>query len=569
MPSLGGSKRWFWTVVTVGLMGCTTGVDDGGGSLGLGGASEGSTGGLPEASGEEGTEPDGVDSSGGEPSNEASCGGPGQPECDCSATDETGQLLLGPCHPGCQETYWRWSMWTTNYNVSGTLGYGEHQGNGIIGYAYRHDPRFGAEDGVERPWRTAAGQLWSMGAAVSEAEQFAMRTQNPGAETYLPATVMEGDEDDLWPSETLPLVPQSVEHPTLEGTALCEAPQKLVDVRHYNHGRTLAETVPNHEWDSFFARRDLIPLQLLEVIELTRHADGTFSSPSLPVESGEEGMADAVDACLGIIDDGFCDSRCGNCSYVMPTGWSGLPFAATEPGYQIQGIPAASAAPYTMGDAGPVAARTNWSDMEDGHTVWYVGGSVWGRAEDITGYTDYGDWPDPDGVWPEAPGDAWMSMAGDDNEGGDGIPDWWTDPFTHCVDPSDSEGSQRPAGWPRFISGRWGHNSNSDSEASLRQFRGCAQDPQVAVTDAWTGTFACDACGLPRVADSGALVQHPCRDLTHTAISYWEHSPGTHDVDDLDPGKLDGVEEPRAVTDSWAALPKPICRTSGQPVYGM
>lgn len=551
------------------LAGCTTGGADSGPGLGLGGELDGGTAGVeddgtegPGSAGSDDTADTGADTSGGE----TACGGPGQPDCDCTATDPSGESLLGPCHPACQDTYWRWSLWTTNYNVSGTLGYGEHQGNGIIGYVYRYDPRFAPEEGLPPPWRTAAGDLWALGDGVGEAEQFELRTMNPGAEIYVEPAVLPTDEDDLWPGETLPLVPRSVSHPAIEAAALCEQPQRVVDVRHYNHGRTLAESVPNHEWDGFFAARDLIPLELLEVIELTITADGEVHSPTLPDESG---LPQAVDACLAVIDDGFCDSRCGNCSYVMPTGFTGTPFGAEAPGHQIQGIPAGSAAPYTMGDGGPVAARTNWSEVEDGHTVWYVGGSVWGRAEDITGYTDYADWPDPDGVHPEAPGDAWMSMAGADTVGGDGIPDDWTDPFTHCLDPSDGGGSQRPAGWPRFISGRWGHNSNSDAEASTRQFLGCGSDPSTAVTDAWTGTFACDACGVPRVTGGGEPVQHPCRDHTHTAVSYWDRSPGTHDVDDLDPGKLDGVDWPRAVTDSWAALPKPVCRTSGQPVFGM
>ncbi len=562
----GTTRAWLWALV---LTGCTTGVGGSGGSIGLGEADGGTVGMGSDGSGED---TDGADSTGGDTDGtddgdgQIACGDPGQPACDCTATDPTGALVLGPCHPACQDTYWRWSMWTTNYNVSGTLGYGEHQGNGLIGYAYRYDPRFGPDQGVPPPWRSAAGALWTLGDGVSEAEQFEMRTMNPGAETYVPPVELPADEDDLWPSETLPLVPQSVEHPVVDTAALCEVPERVLDVRHYNHGRTLAETVPNHAWDSFFSARQLIPLHLLEVIELTVTAQGQSSSPTLPAEAG---MPEAVDACLSGIDDGFCDSRCGNCSYVMPTGYSGTPFGAEAPGYQIQGIPAASAAPYTVGDAGPVAVRTNWSDVEDGHTVWYVGGSVWGRAEDIVGYTDYDDWPDPDGVSAEAPGDAWMSTAGADTQGGDGIPDYWTDPFTHCLDPQDGGGSQRPAGWPRFISGRWGHNSNSDSEASMRQFHGCATDPEVARSEAWTGTFACDACGLPRVDDAGGLVQHPCRDHTHTALSYWDRSPGTHDVDDLDPGKLDGVEAPRGFTDSFAALPKPVCGTSGQPVYGM
>lgn len=553
------------------LMGCAAGAGDAQGGPGLGGADDASGGigafdtGAESAddSGTAGTSATGGDGMG---ENEPSCGEAGQPACDCTAIDASGELLLGPCHPGCTDTHWRWSLWTTNYNVAGTLGYGEHQGNGLIGYAYRYDPRFGPADGLDPPWRGAGGALWAMGDGNDEPAQFRMRTINPGAETYVAPQVMPADEDDLWPSETLPWVPESQAHPRVDAAALCELPERLIDVRHFNHGRTLAETVPNHAWDGFFASRGLIPLALLEVIELTRTAAGEWSSPTLPAA---QGMPEAVAACLAVVDDGFCDSRCGNCSYVMPTGFIGTPFAASEPGFQIAGVPAASVAPYTVSDAGLVAARTNWSEAEDGHTVWYVGGSVWGRAQDVASYADHGDWPDPDGVPAEAPGDAWMSTAGADVQGNDGIPDDWTDPFTHCVDPSDFAGSQRPASWPRFISGRWGHNSNSDAEASLRQWLGCAQDPVAAVTDAWTSAFACDACGTPRVGPGGEPTQQPCRDHTHTATSYWERSPGTHDVDDFDPGKHDAVEQPRMPTDSWAELPKPVCRSSGEPVYGM
>ncbi|MCX4242498.1 hypothetical protein [Paraliomyxa miuraensis] len=554
--------------VVLGL-GCSPGGDPSPapGLGGLGDTGDADTGhGSHEGSADGSTDgSDDADSTAGDDAGEPACGAAGQPACDCTATDETGERLLGPCHPGCQETYWRWSMWTTGYNVSGTLGYGEHQGNGIIGYAYRYDPRFGPADGVERPWRTPQGQPWAVGDGSGEAEQFTMRTQNPGGEIYVEPVVMPGDEDGLWSGETLPLVPSSVEHAAIEAAALCEEPQRLVDVRHYNHGRTLAQTVPNHAWDSFFTTRGLIPMALLEVIELHRSADGAYDSPTLVLHDGVE---QDVDACLHTIDDGFCDARCGNCSYVMPTGFIGTAFGATAPGHQITGIPAGSNAPFQVGDGGLVAARSNWSALEDGHTVWYVGGSVWGRAQEVASY-GFDDWPDPDGVPALAPGEAWMSVAGADLVGGDGIPDEWTDPFTHCVDPSDGWGSQRPAGWPRFISGRWGHNSNSDAEASLRQFLGCAQDPAQAATDDWMQANACDACGVPHQDPSGQPTQHPCRDFTHTATSYWERSPGTHDVDDLDPGKLDAVGLPRAPTDSWADLPKPQCRDGGQPVYGM
>ncbi len=509
----------------------------------------------------------GDDPTGGQSGDPQACGQGDAPPCDCEAIDEQGEPLLGPCHPACIDTYRRWSLWTTNYNVSGTLGYGEHQGNAIIGYAYDHDTRFGPQDGIAAPWRTPAGELWSMQSGASDAEQFRMRTQNPGAEVYVDPVVMPGDEDDLWPTETLPTVPISQADAVVEGAALCEPPQVLMDVRHYNHGRTLAQTVPNHGWDSFFTRRSLIPIALLEVIELTSHRDGRWVSPTI-ITPGPQ-TADHIDDCMEIIDDGFCDSQCGNCSYVMPTGYSGFPFGAQQPGNQISGIPAGSAAPYQTGDGGQVATRVNWSVPEDGHLVSYVGGSVWGMVDEVAEFADFGGWPDPDGVPASPAGMAWVSMAGADQVGADGVPDQWSDPFTHCLDPSDSAGSQRPAGWPRFITGRWGHNSNSDAEAAYRQFMGCRDDPQVAVLPAWTGSFACDACGAARVDGGGALIQYPCRDKTHTATSYWERSPGTHDIEDFDPGKFDAVDASRMPTDSWAGLPRPICATSGEPVYGM
>ena len=532
------------------------GHDDQGADAGLTAADD------PGAGGETG-EPGGA-TDGGEP---VDCGGPGTPPCDCEAVDDQGQYVLGPCHPACMDSYRRWSLWTTNYNVDGTLGYGEHQGNGIIGYAYHYDTRFGPDDGLDPPWRTASGEPWSMDDGSSDAQQFAMRTQNPAAEHYVEAVVLPGDEDDLWLGETLPTVPVSQIHPIIEAAALCEAPQTLIDVRHYNHGRTLAQTVPNHGWDSFFNRRSLIPLALLEVVELLRTRDGVWSSSTLVRVS--EATPAAVDACMAIIDDGFCDARCGNCSYVMPTGFTGLPFGGPQPGHQIADIPSGSVAPYQTSDAGLVAKRTNWSVVEDQHAVWYVGGSVWGMADEAGAYADYEGWPDPDGVPVQEPGDAWVTVAGDDDLGGDGVPDEWDDPFTHCVDPSDGWGSQRPAGLPGFISGRWGHNSNSDAEASYRQFMGCRVDPVAAVEPGWTGPFACDACGLPRVEGAETLIQYPCRDKTHTATSYWDRSPGTHDIEDFDPGKFDAVDATRVPTARWSDLPRPVCRTSGEPVYGM
>ena len=460
---------------------------------------------------------------------------------DCSSS--------GPCDPGCVAQHFRWSFWTTNYNVAGTLGYGEHQGNGIIGVRYVFDPRYGAGEGISRPWDEGASQ-------------FERRTLNPGGEVYEEAPPMEGDDDDLWSGESHPHVPRALVHEAIEAAALCEV-EVVLDERYFNHGATLAESVPNHAWDSFFTRRDLIPLRLLGTVELDVLPDGTASSPTIDDATAQ--TVDDVMACLSVIDDGFCEAACGNCSYVLPTGFTGTPFPGADPGSQIEGYPVGTAGPYQVDDVGPVAGRNNFSQDEDGHTVWYVGGSSWGRPSDVADY-DQDAWPDPDGVHVEP--EAWLSIAGRDLSGNDGIPDEWEDPFTHCLDPLDLIGSQIPAGLPRFISGRWGHNSNTDAEASFVHFLDCTTDPAAAANPTHWNANACALCGTPRVEGSDPT-QYPCRDQTHTATSYWERSGGVHNIDDFDPGRFDAEGPDRQPTPHRSERPDPICRFSGEPVTGM
>lgn len=483
---------------------------------------------------------------------------PMHPDCDCQATDDNGAYIVEPCAAHCVDQTWRWTLWVTVYNVAGTLGYGEHQGLGVVGRRYVYDDRFGPGDGIAAPWRLADGAPWTMDTPTTDAEQFAMRTLAPGGEHYVDATVVDADEDDLWPTEQHPQVPEVDAHPIIDGAALCELPEVVTDARYYNHGRTVAERVPNHAWDSFFARRSLIPMRALDSIEVTRTHDGFDSGP---------GTADEVTACVDVLDDGFCESRCGNCSYVMPTGYSGTPFAAAAPGYQVQGVPSGSSAPYQVdGNGQQVAQRANYSTLEDGRPVWYVGGSSWGRPEEVSGYGP-DDWPDPDGVSVDP--SAWMSMAGDDDDGNDAVPDEWTDPFTHCVDQNAIFGSQIPASLPRFITGRWGHNSNSDAEAVLMQFTDCGANPAMGSQVSWWNEHACAACGTPRLSDAGEPVQAPCQDTTHTATSYWEAAGGLHNIEDFDLGRYTAVGPERVLAPAMSHVPDPICRWSGEPVFGM
>lgn len=477
---------------------------------------------------------------------------PDDPECDCDAKDGA-DYRLGPCDPACQDEARRYVLWVTSYNVSGTLGYGEHQGLALLGTRYRYDRRYTRDHGVDAPWRPG-GVLWAVGAAVSTAEQFLARTTAPGGEHYEDSVEMPGDEDDLFPGETSPQTPVLAEHPVIDAAALCEAPTTVLDRRLYNHGRTLAEEVPNHAWDSFFDRRDLIPLQTLAAIEVVRRRDGTLEGP---------GAASDVEQCLDTIRDGFCDSQCGNCSYVLPTGF-GVPLSS-PPDNQIEDIPQGTMGPYQEGPNGePVNARTNYGRLEDGRSVWYVGGSSWGRAEDVAKFSP-DQWPDPDLLTLDT--GSFISVVGP-LAPGDQLPDKYDDAFTHCVDPAAWVSSQSPILTTTFISGRWGHNSNSDAQADLLQFLDCADAPLEAMDPLWWNDNACHACGDPRL-EAGVPTQAPCQDTTFTATSFWEVAPGAHDVDDLNLGRYTAVGPERVKASHMSQVPDPVCAFSQQPVFGM
>ncbi|MEZ4453390.1 MAG: hypothetical protein R3B09_28255 [Nannocystaceae bacterium] len=477
---------------------------------------------------------------------------PEDPACACDAM-EGGEYTLGPCSPGCRDEVWRYALWVTSYNVAGTLGYGEHQGIALLATRYRYDPRFPATDGIEAPWRVG-GALWAVGDGISESAQFLARTTAPGGEVYGPSEELPGDSDDLFAGEMQPETPTLVAHPVIDASALCEPPERVIDRRFYNHGRTLAERVPNHAWDSFFWRRGLIPLENLAAFEVSRTHDGQ--------EAGVAADA-AVRACLDVLDDGFCDARCGNCSYTLSTGF-GVPFSS-PPDNQIEGIPQGTTGPYQIGAMGQlVEVRENTSRLEDGRIVWYAGGSSWGRASEVADYAPE-EWPDPDPVTVDAA--SFMSVVGATTPN-QPIPSDYDDAFTHCVDPTAWYASQSPILTTSLISGRWGHNSNSDAEAELRQFLDCADDPAGAALSTHWNAAACAACGEPRTVD-GAPTQAPCQDLTHTAWSYWEVTPGIHNVDDLDLGRFSAVGSERVAVDHLSGVPDPICAWSGEPVYGM
>jgi hypothetical protein len=100
-------------------------------------------------------------------------------------------------------------------------------------------------------------------------------------------------------------------------------------------------------------RRDLIPLHLLAAFEVAQTHGGLHSG---------SGSDEEVSACLDVLDDGFCEARCGNCSYVLSTGF-GLPLSGV-PANQIQGYPKGTQGPYQIGVDGQLAAhRDNYGRL--------------------------------------------------------------------------------------------------------------------------------------------------------------------------------------------------------------
>lgn len=428
----------------------------------------------------------------------------------CFARDRMGRYCIPRCDARCATTLYNWGFWVTQYEVSNTLGVGEHQGPAVIGYQYVYDTRFAAPSGrvFPQPWRLFNGALWRQGDLYPPSIQFIKRVSNPAGESTADVPV----------SNT----------PSFDGAALCSVTQERI-TRFNNHGRTLADTVPT---DSFYRTRNLIPMRLMHSYSVLL-PQGTTASTQLT----------DTRACLDVIRDGFCDSRCGNCSYILPTG-IGTNYAAGQPGGQFPTqttIPCRAPAGDPDGNAcGGAAlvppARTPWAVLEGppaarpAYTsrVWYVGGSNWqGFTSQATGAV--------------------------------------ADTFTHCVDPvaNDQQYWARGAG---TISGNYGHNSNADAEAEFRQFVLCGVNPGVMRTPAGYNAAVCTVCGTPHTTAAGAPTQWPCVDRTNTAATWWARTRNIHNISDWALGRtVAGVVGPAA----WSRLPKPLCSLNGQPVYGM
>jgi len=447
--------------------------------------------------------------------------------CD---TDCNGSPCLCPCAEECREHLWRFSFWVTQYDVSKTFGFGEHQGPAVIGYHYQYDLRFSwNHPGAPLPpWRhPVTGALWQQGDGTVDALQFRLRTTNPAGER----------QASTWS------VPVSQRNDAVEFLA-CGDPERVVWRLLYNHGRTIGAIVPT---DSWFQRRQLLPIYLLD----------SFTIQGRGANVAEDAQA-AID-CLKLIQDGYCDNVCGNCSYVLPA-YVGRTLDIDEPGGQVPNERISTWGDATLSGCSSIESGWNWQYVgpqcgqspmsepfprhhwtveEQGTTMWYVGGNEW---------------------------QSWHSVAGPDGE-------YWPDPYTHCYAPTLSyaqQAIQLPV--ESAITGLYGHNSNSDAEAEYRHFRGCAKDPRLAATPEWYNANVagrpCEACGVPRSASDGKPIQHPCMDRTRTAQATWSYTSGWHNIADWTPGRVCG-DDPTSLCD-WADLPRPLCRgDASRLVYGM
>jgi hypothetical protein len=490
------------------------GTDGGDGDGGTdGGDGDGGTDGGDGDGGTDGGTDGGMDA-GVDAGPDAGLGCPANPTCD-DVHPTTGARCIGMCDGRCVSKYWRWTFWVTQMNVdrNHSLGLAEHQGIGILGFEYTFDGRFlwNAPGATMPPWRRSAdssewrkGDLWQHNRFDNSTTQFRMRTTNPSGETQATR-------------------PTSLATNQAGLSAYCGMTD-LIDRPIYNHGRSLARTFAT---DSGYERQ--IPMTWVGYAEECRRPDGTACAGTTAVAAPAQ-----ITQCISRrVTDGFCDNQCGNCSYVIPSRgtWTDVIRVATqgrvasfnEGGRTIHYTAARTATP-----TGPTYTTTNVAEWECLRRSW--------------GFCQAYGW-----VWHPRP-----------------------DGFTHCIDPAaelalPATNTAHPfqvltngiTGVPRALTGKYGHNSNTDAEAAFVTFGDCARAPVATMA-------AVNVCGS---VCGGAT---PCVSGNNTAVNRWARTAGWHNIDDLSIGLWPGAAVPP--TDAtWLSPGRPIpsCRDGGFPVYGM
>lgn len=287
-------------------------------------------------------------------------GCPEEPSCTDRGAD--GQYCVPICSPRCRTVHREVALWASPYEVEGSYGLGRHQGLAILALEYGVDPR--------HPATTLRGE---------DRQQYAWPTDPP---PNIPADIARA------------MTAQSDGHDHAR-YALCAKPEVIFDRPLSNHGRPLSRD----------ARDQASRMRLL-----SRALDET------PKDAAAKATVAKVRACVERITNGYCDSVCGNCSYVLPSA----------------AIMTSSAGDYSAGST--LAALSPMGET-------YFGG----------------------------PGQKTLDR-------GEGV---YPNPFTHCARLGSGARTEAPslkslvADAP--LSGLYGHNSNTDAEAELVALTACLE----------------------------------------------------------------------------------------------
>jgi hypothetical protein len=344
----------------------------------------------------------------------------------CDDRGTSGELCRPTCDASCQKTHTHFSFWVSPFVVAHTAGIGRHQGIAILGVELSFDDR-------SKPGAEPQGFDWPV---------------PPLAGLPLDIGRTMTDEDRFAPF------------------AMCAPPKVILDLPLFDHGRTLS--------------RDAATSANRAELEMLHHDSAAGASDDWTARTA---------LCVGAIQDGMCDTVCGNCSYVLP---------------------AVSVDLLNAGD---------WSTPTD---------LVNGSGQCSGGVSTYG-----------GPG----MESRDDSPG-----THFGNPFTHCARlgcavedeaPSISElwGSDTAV-----VSGLFGHNSNTDAEAAFRAFATCGGSRDFDTPS------VCTVCG----ASTSPHRQDPCGDQTNTATARWDRTASliTDVVPAID--STEGQRRPDAPRCAWA-----------------
>lgn len=371
---------------------------------------------------------------------------------NCTMKDLAGNFAEPLCTVECTKKFRRWSYFLTQYHIDSSLYQGTHQGVWIYSAEYLYDPRFLAKDGVVK-------QEW---------------------------------KDD---SEPVLSIVKDPKHEEVSRQALCGFNEKKNVIN--NHGRTLALKYADGE-------EGVSPVNRMATFTIGPLEHKDWSDPENNNTSRGDDFGQCVDEKQ--IPDGYCESVCGNCSYVLPpvdedasrvaiiqkdnTAGTFLPWNKTL-------------SAYTRNEGGANIFYTEQNEFQYG-----MGGSSYNVINN----------------------------------------------FTHCVNLNATSARQYivqvpPPGLESVVTGRYGHNSNTDAEAELAQFRACIGNPKVKAS------ASCAICGVNRRVVGDKAEQWPCINNTNEAKrTFWE-SEQYEKVDDNSLGKYRDEA--------------PVCHIDGKKVFGM